>query len=221
MKKVAIIQARMSSKRLPGKVLMDLEGSPVLTHVINRATASATFDAVIVATSDDPSDDPIEERCERDGVLCFRGSLEDVLGRFAAAARAYDADVIGRLTADCPLLDPRVIKTVVESFDPTAYDYASNVITRTYPKGLDTEVFSRSALERANREATSTEDREHVTRYFYTHPELFRLRNVSQATDRSSLRWTLDTPEDWENIRSIYTRLGNRIFGQEEILAIL
>jgi spore coat polysaccharide biosynthesis protein SpsF (cytidylyltransferase family) len=221
MKTVAIIQARMTSRRLPGKVLMDLAGIPMLSHVIRRAEAANVFDQVIVATSMDPTDDLLERYCTSQGKTCFRGSLSDVLERYYQAASVHGADVIVRLTADCPLLDPAVIRKVVQAFDPGIHDYRSNVIRRTYPKGLDTEVLSLSALTRTRNEARLPEEREHVTPYIHKHPEIFRTTHVTQEKDLSKLRWTVDEPQDLAFARAVYAELGDGVFGQEEILALL
>lgn len=221
MKHVAIIQGRMSSKRLPGKILMDIAGSPLLAHVIRRAEAAHIFDAIVFATSTDPADDPVAEYCASNGKECFRGDLNDVLERYYQAARTYKADVVTRFTADCPLLDPAVIRTVVNAFDPARHDYVSNAIERTYPDGLDTEVFSMAALTRARNEAKLPSEREHVTPYLHKHPELFRIKHVTQSEDLSALRWTVDEPRDLAFVRAIFAELGNGVFGQEEVLALL
>lgn len=221
MKSIAIIQGRMSSKRLPGKVLMNIDGSPLLAHVIRRAEAANVFDTVVFATSSDAADDPVAAYCAAHGKNCFRGSLDDVLERYYQAARTYKADVITRLTADCPLLDPAVIREVVQAFDTHRYDYVSNAIQRTYPDGLDTEVFSIEALTRARNEARLPSEREHVTPYIHKNPHLFRIRHITQDHDLSALRWTVDEPRDLEFVRAIFAELGDGIFGQEEILALL
>ena len=221
MKTVAIIQGRMSSSRLPGKILMDVEGVPLLAHVLRRAAAAQVFDAVIMATSTDRSDDPVEAFCRTEGFPCFRGDLQDVLKRYCFAARANGAEIITRLTADCPLLDPAVVRQVVEAFDPSRHDYVSNSIERTYPDGLDTEVFSMAALERAYDEARLPSEREHVTSYLHKHPELFRISQVTQEEDLSALRWTVDEPKDLAFVRAVFAALGGGIFGQEQVLALL
>lgn len=208
---VAIIQARMSSTRLPGKVLMDLAGTPVIDHVVQRSRAAKHIDEVAVATSVDASDDALAEHLEAAGVTVVRGSLDDVLSRYQGAASALDAETIVRITGDCPLIDPAVIDAVVSGFrrEPEV-DYCSNTLRRTYPLGMDTEVFSRAALERACREAHSTIEREHVTPYLYQHPDLFSLRNVEAAAwaNRPGLRMTLDDPRDLEMIRTLIGAAG-------------
>ncbi len=221
MKHVAIIQGRMSSRRLPGKILMDIAGSPLLAHVIRRAEAAEIFDTVVFATSTDPADDPVAAYCATNGYACFRGDLNDVLERYYQAAKAYCAGIITRLTADCPLLDPAVIRTVAQVFDPTHHDYVSNAIERTYPDGLDTEVFSITALTRARNEAKLPSEREHVTPYIHKHPEFFRIKHVTQQQDLSAFRWTVDEPRDLEFVRAVFAELKEGIFGQEEVLALL
>lgn len=203
---VAIIQARMTSTRLPGKVLVDLAGAPVIDHVVERVRAAELIDEVAVATSIDASDDALAEHLEAVGVTMVRGSLDDVLGRYHGAAAALDAETIVRITGDCPLIDSAVIDTVVSGFRRAPeVDYCSNTLRRTYPLGMDTEVFSRAALERAHREARSDVAREHVTPYLYQHPDLFSLRSVEAPAwaHRPELRLTLDDPRDLEMIRRL------------------
>lgn len=205
---VAIIQARMGSTRLPGKVLLDLGGESMLARVVRRTSRASLVHRVVVATSTSSDDDAIEEQCRSLGVSCFRGSQEDVLERYYVAAAAYRADVVVRITADCPLIDPEIVDRVVEAFLDIEPDYASNTVCRTYPRGLDTEVMSMAALERAWREALIPYQRIHVTPYLYQNPEIFAVFPVIQREDLSSGRWTVDTPEDLELLRAIYGRLG-------------
>jgi spore coat polysaccharide biosynthesis protein SpsF len=221
MKTVAVIQARMASSRLPGKVLVDLAGEPMLQHVVRRAAWAATLNSVVVATSTAPSDDPVVRFCKNRGVAVFRGSLEDVLDRYYRASELFAADAIVRLTADCPLLDPRVIDRVVRVFLQGDYDYVSNVLECTYPDGLDTEVIGRAALERCWREARLKSEREHVTPYIYKHPDRFKVCNVRHSEDLSAYRWTVDEPRDLEVVRVILGRLGRRKFGMDDIVALL
>jgi spore coat polysaccharide biosynthesis protein SpsF len=207
---VAIIQARMGSTRLPGKVLADLAGMPVLARVVHRARRSRRVDQVVVATSRGPADDAVAGLCSDLAVPCFRGSEEDVLERFRDAAREHRAEAVVRLTADCPLLDPAVVDQVVEGFLAGRPDYASNTLERSWPRGLDTEVLTRDALETAAREALEPYQRAHVTPFLYQHPERFRLLPVVAPEDWSGLRWTVDTPEDLALVRELYRRLGDR-----------
>ena len=224
MKTVAIIQARTGSTRLPSKVLQDLVGSTVLARVIDRVKRFQMIDDLIVATSTDPSDDAIVDESDRNGLDTFRGSEADVLDRFVGAADYTNADVIVRLTADCPLLDAGVSDSIISLFleDDGATDYASNKIPQSFPRGLDTEVFSRDALAKAAREARQQYERVHVTAYMYRHPERFNLLSVTSDEDRADWRWTIDTPDDLEFVREIYRRLdadGN--FGWLDVVALL
>ena len=218
---VAIIQARMSSKRLPGKVMAEINGKPMLYHVLKRAEMTEMINMVVVATSDHCDDDTIEAFCNDTAVGCFRGSLDDVLDRYYHAARHFDAQVIIRLTADCPLLDPGIIDSVIKTFFRGDYDYASNTLVCTYPDGLDTEVFSFGALGRAWREAGLKSEREHVTPYIRNHPELFRLGNMSNTENISHIRWTVDEPQDLDFVRSVFEKLENPFWGMQEILNLL
>lgn len=210
MRTVAIIQARMGSTRLPGKVLMDLGGETVLSRVLNRVQRTTLVDQVIVATTTVLQDDVIVQACLERGIRSFRGSEDDVLGRYYHAAVESGADVVVRITSDCPLIDPQVIDATIRLFTNQGCDYASNVFPRTYPRGLDVEVFSSDALGRAWQEARSLHEREHVTPYLYEHPARFRQVSLRAAKDYSRHRWTLDTPEDLQLLRAIYARMGNR-----------
>ncbi len=206
---VAIIQARMGSNRLPGKVLEDVGGASVLARVVRRAGRARTLDAVVVATTSEARDNAVVQECRTLGVRAFRGSEDDVLDRFYRAARAADASTVVRICADCPLIDPQVIDLVVGSFFERRADYASNTLERTFPRGLDLEAMSLEALTRAWRRATDPPERVHVTPYIYRHPELFRLASVTSDSDRSHHRWTVDTAEDLAFVRELYARLDN------------
>ena len=222
MRTVAIIQARMASTRLPGKVMLEVAGTPLLGHVVRQARQARGLDLTVVATSDQPVNDVISCYCTEAGVPCFRGSEADVLDRYFQAAKHFGAEVVVRLTADCPLLDPAVIDRVVEVFRTGDCDYASNTLEPTYPDGLDTEVFGLGALARAWREAHLKSEREHVTPYIWKHPEMFRLASVKREPSLSGLRWTVDEPVDLEFVRRIYSHLGSRpVFGMAEVLAVL
>ena len=220
-KTVAIIQARMGSSRLPGKVMAPIAGKPMLFHVVNRAQQAKMIDLVVVATTVHGDDDAVAAFCSSENIQCIRGSLDDVLDRYYQAARYFNAEVIVRLTADCPLLDPLVIDKVVEAFHQGDFDYAANVVECTYPDGLDTEAFSRDTLERAWREAKLKSEREHVTAYILKHPELFHLGSVKHEEDYSGLRWTVDTSRDLEFVRAVYGYFGVCPFGMHEILDLL
>jgi spore coat polysaccharide biosynthesis protein SpsF len=208
-KVVAIVQARMGSTRLPGKVLMDLGGESVLGRVVRRLRRATLVDEIVVATTDSVADDAIIRECDWLDVGSFRGSEHDVLDRYYQATRACSARTVVRITSDCPVIDAELVDETIRVFRDKRADYTSNVFPRTYPRGLDIEVFSLSALERAWQEAHEPYQREHVTPYFYEHPELFRLASLCGPTDYSQYRWTLDTAEDLDLLRTIYARLGN------------
>jgi glutamate-1-semialdehyde aminotransferase/spore coat polysaccharide biosynthesis protein SpsF (cytidylyltransferase family) len=219
---VALIQARMGSSRFPGKVLEDLSGRPMLWHVVDRVRRARRVERVVVATTDRAVDDPIARFCAQENIACFRGDEQDVLDRFYQAARADHADVVVRITADCPLIDPEVIDKVVERFQRGDCDYVSNAIRYTYPDGLDTEVFSFAALERAWREAGKPSEREHVTPYLRTGK--FRVANVESEIPVSpaQYRWTVDHPADLEFVRKVYAAFSrNGEFGFREIFDLL
>ena len=222
MKIVAIVQARTGSSRLPGKVLRDLEGATVLDRVLNRLGRSWLIQESVVATTIEPADDAIVEHCERTGRKVFRGSEQDVLDRYYQAAKYVNADVVVRITSDCPVIDPEVTDATVHAFLDRHADYASNVLVRTYPRGLDTEVMTVQALERAWRESTKPYQREHVTPYIYENPQEFKLHGIENDTDCSRHRWTVDTPEDLQLLRAIYERFGGRDdFGWREVLKLV
>lgn len=226
---LAIIQARMGSTRLPGKVLRLLNGVPVVAWVVRRVMASSRVDGVVVATSSEPEDDPVEETARRFGAQVYRGSVENVLSRYCAAAAEQDASVVIRVTADCPLYDPEVLTAMLGRWESARaagerLDYLSNTWgRRTWPRGLDTEVFSRETLERACRNASQPYELEHVTPYIYTHPEAFAMAGFESDLDLSHHRWTLDTLEDWGLIEAVYEALGDgeRIFSTAEVVAWL
>ncbi len=222
MKPIAIIQARMGSTRLPGKVLMDIGGRSMLARVVERTRQSKCVDGTIVAATTNPQDEALVSECRNLAVPLFRGSEDDVLDRYYRAAIEHDADPVVRITSDCPLLDSQVVDQVVASFVETSPDYASNVTSRTFPLGLDVEVVSREALDRAWREADKSYERVHVTPYINRHPERFRLATVSAGQDYSGYRWTVDTPEDLAFVRAVYARLGrNGRFGWRDVLALV
>ena len=204
---VAVVQARMGSTRLPGKVLADVCGRSMLARVVDRVRRARRVDEVVVATGIGPDNDPILCECRRLAVACFRGDEHDVLDRYHRAAKTHSAGAVVRITSDCPLIDPEVIDRVVGEFQRELPDYAANTLTRTYPRGLDTEVISTDALARTWRDACEPYQRAHVTPYVYQHPELFRLLEVTADADRSAHRWTVDTPEDLNFVRAVYGRL--------------
>ena len=206
---IVVIQARTGSSRLPGKVLADIAGKPMLLRVYDRAGRILGPEAVIVATTDSPADDALAELCQRHQIVCARGSEDDVLDRFYRVAIRFDGDPILRITADCPLLDPEISRVVYKRFAKGDCDYASNVLDKpTFPDGLDTEVFSFAALEQAWREARAPSEREHVTPYIWKNPRYFRLARVSNDTNLSALRWTVDQAEDLDLANAIYHDLA-------------
>lgn len=234
-KVIAIVQARMSASRLPGKVLQDIGGKPMLARVVDRTRRSRIVDQVIVATSIEATDDPIELYCGQQGYDCFRGSLHDVLDRFYQAARTSTAEVVARITADCPVIDPTVIDQTLNAFfgrgspvitqstprpgeHPSelvpAWDFSANRLPppwrRTFPIGLDTEICTFSALETAWREAELPHQREHVMPFLYENEQRFRILLVNHDPDYGYYRWTVDTPEDLELLRAVYKRFNNR-----------
>lgn len=212
MKVVAIIQARMGSTRLPGKVLQDIGGRTMLDRVVSRTRRATTADGVLVATTREGRDDAIVQEAVRLGVPVFRGDEEDVLGRYYEAARSVQADVILRITADCPLIDPEIIDRVVRALleaHPTA-DFAANTLARTFPKGLDVEVATFQSLERVYRQALSPEDRAHVFPFIYRNRDQFRSISITDAVDRSWMRWTVDTADDLAFVRAIYAQFEGR-----------
>ncbi len=205
MKTVIIVQARMTSTRLPGKVLKRIMDKPLLEYQIERLQRASLADETVIATTINDSDIPIVELCRHLAIPCFRGSENDVLARYHDTALKHDADIIVRVTSDCPLIDPIVIDRVIGFFKDNygVYDYVSNVQTRTYPRGLDCEVLTSSVLEEICLEALEPPDREHVTPYIYGHPERFIIGSVTYFEDQSHHRWTVDTPEDFILIKNI------------------
>jgi spore coat polysaccharide biosynthesis protein SpsF len=228
LKTVAIIQARMGSTRLPGKILYGIAGKTVLGHVLSRIAACPAIDAIVVATTTQSADDLVEREARKHGATCFRGSEDDVLSRYHGAASQEKADIIIRITADCPLFDPALLEGMIARFKreqpqhPPA-DYLSNTLRRTYPRGLDAEIFTFDALEVANEKAVEACQREHVTPYFYQHPDLFRLISHESEIDLSEHRWTLDTQEDLQLIEAVYRALhrNGQLFTTADVLKLL
>jgi spore coat polysaccharide biosynthesis protein SpsF len=220
---VAIIQARMGSTRLPGKVMMPLAGEPMLARVVERVRRTVGIDETVVATSVLPEEQPLVALCRRLDVRCVRGSALDVLARYHQAAVESAADTIIRITSDCPLISPAVTGRVLAAFREGGSDYCSNCHQRTYPRGLDTEVFSRAALELAAVEAREPSEREHVTPFIWRRPERFRLAEVVDQVDRSSLRWTVDTPDDYVLTQRIYDAFlpHDPTFDYAEVVSLL
>lgn len=226
MKRVIIIQARMTSTRLPGKVLMNLCGHPMLYHQIQRLKRCTMADEIVVATTMNETDDPVVALAHKEEVGTFRGSEHDVLARFAGAAAHAKADVVVRVTADCPLLDPQVIDQVIAELVMHAHacDYVSTLLPRTYPRGLDVEACFADTLYRVNRMAQSHAAREHVTLFIYAErPELFVCRSVCDTQDNADLRLTVDTPADFELIQTLFETLSldTTMLSYRDIIAYL
>lgn len=212
----------MGSTRLPGKVLMDIGGETTLSRVVRRLSRAKLITEVAIATTDFPADDVIISEAERLRVRCFRGSEQDVLARYLGAAEAFEADVVVRITSDCPLIDPEIADQVVREFLYAPADFAYNDVEHSFPRGLDVEVFSRDAFHKAARMADRSYQREHVTPVFYERPDTFKAAIVRSGTDFSRYRWTLDTPEDLQLIRAIYSHFSGRDdFGWKEIVTLL
>jgi spore coat polysaccharide biosynthesis protein SpsF len=223
MKVVAIVQARMGSSRLPGKILAEIDGRPMLRLLLDRITAVRSIEQVVVATTSCPEDDILERWCRSEKVACFRGSAEDVLDRFFHCADWLSADMIVRVTGDDPLKDPGIIGQAIQLMldDPCA-DYCSNSAEPTYPEGVDIEVFRREALSRAHREAQLKSEREHVTPYIWKNPDKFRLLYFKCDRDLSHWRWTVDKPADLAFVREIYRQFRDRPLASfEEIVAFV
>jgi spore coat polysaccharide biosynthesis protein SpsF len=206
---VAIVQARMGASRLPGKVLLPLAGRPVLAHVVERVRAASEVDEVVVATTEGLPDDPVAQLGSKLGARVFRGSEIDVLSRYAGAAEASNADIVVRITADCPLIDPDVLAEMVARFHRLRAgaglaDVLTNTRVRSFPRGLDAEIFTREALRAADAEATAPHQREHVTPFLYENPGRFRIVDHVGRVDYSGYRLTLDTAEDYELLTRIF-----------------
>lgn len=221
---VAIVQARMASARLPGKVLANLGGQPVLAWVVRRAQRAKSIDLVVVATSVAAEDSVIAAFCKQQGYACTRGDLHDVLDRYVRTAREYDADVVVRLTGDCPLVDSEMLAENLRTFleaDPPL-DFAANRLPgdRTIPIGLDAEYCTKTALETVWREAQEPYQREHVMPYFYEHPERFRILHIRHSPNYGHFRWTVDTPEDLDLLRQVVSEFEDDQFSWKDVLEL-
>lgn len=209
MKLGIINQARMTSTRLPGKVMLPVQGRPLLDYQLERLQRVRRADLVILATTTNATDDVLADFCARRGIACHRGPEDDVLTRFYDAARAHDLDLVVRVTSDCPVIDPAVVDAVIEAFltaEPRP-DYFSNTQTRSFPRGMDTEVFTFAALAEAHEQGRRDYEREHVTPFLYGNPDRFRIGQMVAPEDQSQHRWTVDTPEDFELIRRMIEAL--------------
>ena len=222
---IATIEARMTSSRLPGKVLMSCQGQPMLALMVERLRQVPSLDGIVIATTVNQTDDPVEQLARDLGVGCWRGSEDDVMSRVLDAAQAYKADVIVETTGDCPLIDPGIVETCIQRYGELGVDYLSNVLERGFPIGMDTQVFATTVLADAARRTSDPVDHEHVSLFIYRHPELYRLANVAAPPHQvdPQLRLTLDTPQDFQLIDKIFSALypGNRRFNLDDILALL
>lgn len=229
MNRIAIIQARMGSTRLPGKVMINIKGKTVLNHIVDRVRYCNNIDKIIVATSTDKRNDIIEKECKKMNIRCFRGSEEDVLERYYEAANQVCADLIVRITADCPMIDNNVIDKMMEKFlrvnRDKKIDYMSNfdVVRNTFPRGMDVEIISMDALKKSYKEAKQYYEREHVTPYIYNNIDKFNIIGYSNNQDLSEYRFTLDTKEDLNLIEIIYDNLydNNKKFNMTDIVAFM
>lgn len=223
MKIAIILQVRVTSTRLPGKVLMDIGGKPMLWYVIYRLRLCQKIDDIILAIPDTRENDVLEKFAKDNQVKYFRGSEEDVLSRYYEAAEYFKIDQIVRVTSDCPLIDPEITDKVIEKHLNSGADYTSNFLKRSFPKGLDVEVFSFKVLETTHEEAKEHYQREHVDDYMYENPEKFRLVGFENDKNFSYMRWTVDEMKDLEFVREVYKRLykENEIFLMKDIIGLL
>ena len=216
-----VVQARMASTRLPGKVLLSLAGRTVLSHVLARCDAIGNSDVVCCAVPDCRESDPVAEEAERCGAVVVRGSESDVLGRYRQAAEEVRAKVVMRVTSDCPLVDPEICSRVLDLRAKEEADYACNNMPPSWPHGLDCEAFTVEALNRASREARTPYEREHVTPWLRSHPDIRRVNLDGPEDDVRSMRWTLDYPEDLEFLTALFARLPKGFPGYREVVAVL
>lgn len=221
----AIIQARCGSTRFPEKVFVDIDGKPLLWHVVNRLKNTEMIDDIIVATTLNSKDDKIEEWCSNASIKIFRGSEEDVLNRYYCASVAFRSDVIVRVTADDPFKEPKVIDSVIKKLLDEKLDLATNNFPPSYPEGLDCEAFSFKVLDMMEKSTNDPFEREHVTQYIYHNPDKFKIGNVFSERQLSFLRWTIDTQEDYKMVKAVYAKRketpSKRILLMDEILDIL
>tara|TARA_B110000438_G_scaffold256457_1_gene263939 strand:- start:9603 stop:10367 length:765 start_codon:yes stop_codon:yes gene_type:complete len=217
-----IIQARMGSTRLPGKVMKIIDGkNPSLQYTIDQLKTCKTLDKIIVATTNLSEDDVVENYLEKMNVDVFRGSSNDVLDRYFQCAKYYGLSSVVRVTADCPLIDPNIVDTGIQFFQSKNYDYVTNTFPRTFPDGNETEIFSFNALEKIWKNAKLPSEREHVTPYFRNNPNLFKIKNFVHKKDISELRWTVDYNEDFELVKILISKIQPRPVHLEDILNLL
>ncbi|WP_374532509.1 cytidylyltransferase domain-containing protein [Phenylobacterium sp.] len=221
---LAILQARLSSSRLPGKVLLPLAGAPMILRQVERVRRAARIDRLVVATSDQPSDDRLADTLAEAGVETYRGPLDDVLARFIGALDAWPADHVVRLTGDCPLVDPGLIDATIGLHLQTGADYAQNrLVDKGFPKGQDVEVITAATLRQAAARASTPEEHEHVTWGVWNHPETYKVVRLEPPVDQGQVRWTVDRPDDYEFVRAVYDALypANPAFTSDDIRAFV
>ncbi len=221
----AIIQARCGSTRFPNKVFVDIDGKPLLWHVVNRLKYAKMIDDIIIATTLNSKDDKIVKWCDDSSIKVFRGSEEDVLNRYYCASLAFPSDIIVRVTADDPFKEPKVIDAVIKKLVDEKLDLVTNNFPPSYPEGLDCEAFSFKVLDMMERSTNDSFEREHVTQYIYHNPDKFKIGNVISERQLSFFRWTIDTQEDYEMVKAVYAKrkekTSKRILLMDEILDIL
>lgn len=221
---VIIVQARMNSTRLPGKVMKHVLGKPLLFYLVERLRRVKKVQKLVIATTKSREDWSIVDFCRRHRISCFCGDEKNVLSRYYEAAQAFSASAVVRITADCPLMDPSIIDRVVSVyFQNGQYDYVSNTCNRTYPRGMDVEIFSWETLNETFKRALTKSEKEHVTAYMYQNPQKFRLGDVVLKEDLSSMRWTVDTSEDFSFVRKVIESLYpcKKYFTMNDILELL
>ena len=225
MKTVATIEARMASTRLPGKVMLAALGRPMLQHLVTRLQSVTSLDAIVLATTTDPGDDVLESLARHLGVACYRGSEDDVMGRVICAARSAGADVVCEVTGDCPIIDPQVVGQVIRTFHANDAAYVGNAHVRSYPDGMDVQVFRLDTLEASASMTTAARDREHVTLHIRLHPELFPPIHVVAPPEMHwpELGLTLDEPDDYTLLRTIIEHFGEEkpLFGCADVVRLL
>lgn len=219
---VAVIQARYSSQRLPGKVLREVDGKPLLGYLLERLRRCREIAQTVIATSTDASDDAIARYCEAHDTRLYRGPLEDVLGRFVEVAESLDESALVRISGDSPLMDPAIVDRAVSLYGAGGADLVTNVQVRSFPKGQSVEVIAVDALRRAAAQTDDHEDREHVTRYFYRRPEQFRIRNFKRERDAADIQLSVDSPEDFQMFAQLVAAMQRppAEYGLDEILAL-
>jgi len=221
MKPVAIIQVRMSSTRLPGKVLKKLNGITVLESLLNQLNYSKLLNDKIIATTSNSEDDVIFNFCKSKEIKCYRGSQDDVLDRYYNCAKKFSINTIIRITSDCPLMDPQVVDAVIDFYLKNSYDYVNNCYNRTYPYGNDVEIFSLKVLEKVWEKATKPSEREHVTPYIYNNPDEFSLGWIENKENLSEFHWTIDRKEDLIFVQNIFKKISKRPILMKDIIDVI